>query len=108
MRLKIIGKLIVFAHYSDTMLKKLNIITLFLFMFVGSVMPYAAAKGAGDALTQTAEEQAFVNPIFEEEIHHEQAPTFYIKTIVVEISFPHHIDLKPQVVLVDVLKPPRA
>lgn len=108
MRLKIIGKLIVFPHDSDTMLKKLNLITLFLFMFVGSVMPYAAAKGAALALTQNPEEQTFVNPIFEEEIHHEESPTFFIKTIVVEISFPRHIALKPQVVLVDVLKPPLA
>ena len=105
---KIIGKLNVFPHYTDTMLKMLNVITLFLFMFVGSVMPYASAKGAALALNQNPEEQAFSNPIFEEEIHHQATQTFFIRTTVVELSFPHYVGLKPQIDIVDVLKPPLA
>lgn len=86
----------------------LNVVTLFLFMFVGSVMPYATAKGAATTFAQNPEERSFTNPVFEEEIHHEESPTFYINTTVIELPYPLHVVMKPQIVTVDVLKPPLA
>ena len=90
------------------MLKMLIVVTLFLFMLVGSLMPYASAKGAALTLAQNPEEKTFNNSFFEEEIHHEENQTVFIRTDEIEISFPHYVSLKPQIENVDVLKPPLA
>jgi len=88
------------------MLNVLNFLTAVLFVLVVSVTPYATAKGAAVSFAENPEDSTSTNSNFKEEIHHSGIPAIFIHLIAFDCSFPHYLDLKPQYVVNDVLKPP--
>ena len=90
------------------MLKVLNVITLTLFIFIASIAPYSAANGAALAFSENTEERDLSTQIYEEEIFHQKAEVFFMKITVKDLYFPHYITLCPQIVFLDILKPPLA
>lgn len=88
------------------MLKILNVITVLLFVLVASAAPYVSAKGAALAFAQNPEERTAQGANLEEEIHHTTSCSIYIVSVEVIVTYPQVIQLKPQQVLYDILKPP--
>lgn len=89
------------------MLKVFNVISILLFVLVASAAPYVSAKGAALAFAQNPEERTAQGANnLEEEIHHTTAHSIYIVSVEVIVTYPQVIQLKPQQVLYDVLKPP--
>lgn len=88
------------------MLRVLNIIVVMLFALVASAAPYVSAKGAALAFAQNPEERTSQGANLEEEIHQTTSYSFYIVSVELIVTYPQVIQLKPQQVLYDILKPP--
>lgn len=90
------------------MFKLLSVLTLFLFVAVTTVAPYASTKVAVQVLKNGPNEQTAFGQAFEEEIHLDQICSFFVQTHYIDLTFPIHIEMTPQIASIPVLKPPLA
>lgn len=89
------------------MLKTLNRLAIFVFILVAALAPYVSAKGAALAFAQNPEEKVESSKVFEESLSHQEVqPLFVVPLVVAELSYPHYIALKPQLMSHDFRKPP--
>lgn len=80
---------------------------LMLFIFMATFTPYASTLTDFN-FTQNSEEKEVTGEDFEKEFLTYQMTTVHLKTHVQFLIFPSYIELKPQMVSIDVLKPPLA
>lgn len=90
------------------MFKLLSVLTLFLFVAVTTVAPYGSTKIAAQVLQDGADEKTSFGQAFEEEIHHDSSCAFFVLTHYIDVTFPIHLELTPQITSIPVLKPPLA
>lgn len=88
------------------MFKLLSVLTLFLFVAVTTAAPYGSTKIAAQVLQDGADEKTSFGQAFEEEIHHDSLCTFFLLTHYIDLIFPTHLEMTPQIASIPVLKPP--
>jgi hypothetical protein len=92
-----------------TMLKRLNFLNLTLFLLISFVAPYISAKGASLAFSQNPEEcSKSVEKDFFDNLGVKHLVSFgNTNLIILTLSFPTYLALKPQNSPDDFLRPPR-
>lgn len=89
-------------------MKLLNLIYLTVFVFVIALAIYGANSRSNLNFPQNAEETEISGREFQEDILPYAIPTFFVKTTAQDLIFPTYIAMKPQLVFLDVPKPPLA
>lgn len=77
------------------MFKKLNLLTLLIFLLFGCALPYTSIKGAALALYNLDETEIVVQ-ITEELIENHGTVLISPQPTIVTVEFPIHVTLKPQ------------
>lgn len=90
--------------------KGLNVFILVLFIAIAALAPFVTAKESSFSFNKTAEEcsESFEKDLLEKAFHKEFALSIIKLPFVLTNSFPSLINLKPQLVGDDFLRPPLA